>query len=153
MPFDEYAARIQTVSSAPCPDGGHDDNLDAFRRGIHLRDNSLCLLTKDGDWWHVAELHPPMACNRDHANDFDNDNPVQHVKNWTDNECVYAAWTDETPGAVPHTKPEPEPDERVTGKMVDAAMESLLHTVSDLPYITRGDIRDVIEAALAAEDK
>jgi hypothetical protein len=51
-----------------------------------------------------------------------------------------------------HTKPEPAPAKRSIDKMVDAALDSLLLSFPDVPYISWMDVECAIEAALAAQD-
>jgi hypothetical protein len=150
MPFDENAARIQTVSSVPCPHGDHVNNPYASRRGSCRVADVVCMRTKDGTWWQITELHPPIVCDAAASSCAKDSNGVKYHGNGN----AGAEWNDsDTPGAVQHTNPEPEPAKRASPKMVDAAMESLLQGVPDLPWLSRGDIRDLIEAALAAEDK
>jgi hypothetical protein len=97
MPFDENAARIQTVSSVPCPHGDHVNNPYASRRGSCRVADVVCMRTKDGTWWQITELHPPMACG---------ENGEQHSPNPNHHEAGGATWDDLVPGAVPHVEPE-----------------------------------------------
>jgi hypothetical protein len=147
--MDENAARIQTVSSVPCPHGAHADSPYASRRGSYFYDDVVCLRAKGGDWWQITELHPPLMC--------DNGGDAEHVEfidgiHESGDDGTWVGWYDGSPGAVPHTKPEPAPAKRVTTDMKFAAWNLL---IGRHPWdkFSPNDVRDAIEAALAAEDK
>jgi hypothetical protein len=104
--MNEYAARIQTVSSVPCPHGSHGNlysiSMPPEGLGIHYspRGDALCIRTESGDWWQVNEIHDPIEC----LAGYGHIDPTWHGDKRTD-----IVWTDELDGAIPHTKPEPEP--------------------------------------------
>jgi hypothetical protein len=141
--MDENAARIQTVSSIPCPhEGNHWNNPYTFRLGAAFTGHVVCIATKGGTWWQITELHPPIEC----LDGYDHTDPTWHGDKRTD-----IVWTDDLRGAVPHTKPEPAPAKRVTSDMKFAAWNLL---IGRHPWdkFSPNDVRDAIEAALAAQD-
>jgi hypothetical protein len=141
MLFDEYAARIQTVSSIPCPHGGHGHPYSS-REGV-------CIRNYAGDWWQVNELHAPLTCDGTTEVCFEDTLGNQCHGNLD----AGLDWVDgDTPGAVPHTKPEPEPAKLVKGTMVFAAMEAW-DEINPWTVTTFERMALAIKAALAAQDK
>jgi hypothetical protein len=145
--MDENAARIQTVSSVPCPHGAHVDSPYASRRGSYVYDGVVCLRTESGQWWQVAKLHDPLMCGGTTEVCFEDTLGNQCHGNLD----AGLDWIDgDTPGAVPHTKPDTGPVDRVTGTMRSYAQEAHHNLLGY--YMPHDAMKAVIEAALAAQD-
>jgi hypothetical protein len=143
----EDTARIQTVSSVPCPHGNHADNPYATRRGSYRDEDAVCLRTKGGDWWQITELHPPVVCAPAIAHAHRDDTPHHGADGtWLD-------WYDGAPGAVPHTKPEAEPEAEAGGEDRDILLLILKLAVRIDELETAGGVRDEIEEARARYDE